>query len=164
MYPDLKVVLGRQREKFTKEEDKRLTDLVWHYGVGSWELITKFMPNRNTRQVRERYKHYLSCTMMKIPWTGEEDNLLYQKVLEFGYKWTKLTIFFPGRSDIQLKTRWAKLYGKKKITKEEIDKVTNNSNNFEFAVHDFDAENQNSGASTEFQDETEFQFFHPFWD
>ena len=96
----------RRREKFLPEEDSKLRQLVATYGANSWETIAKKMPGRNPRQCRERWKHYLSSSRGKSPWTPEEDQLLYEKMEEFGPKWTKIATFFNDRTDIQVKTRW----------------------------------------------------------
>jgi hypothetical protein len=97
------------RKKFTPGEDTQLMNLVMSLGTNSWEEIVKHFPNRNLRQVRERYTHYLSCPNNFNPWTDYEDMLLQQKVFEYGNKWTKLQFFFPGRSDIRIKARWGQL-------------------------------------------------------
>jgi hypothetical protein len=39
----------------------------------------------------------------------EEDSLLLEKVRELGKRWGKMTPFFKGRTDLQLKTRWGKI-------------------------------------------------------
>lgn len=96
----------RRREKFLPQEDEMLRQLVDKYGPCAWEQIAREMPGRNVRQCRERWKHYLSGTASKEPWTEEEDQLLFEKMKEIGPKWTKLTQFFKGRTDIQIKARW----------------------------------------------------------
>ena len=96
----------RKREKFLHEEDQKLRELVSIYGECSWDIISEKMPNRNQRQCRERWKHYLSGTKVKIPWTEEEDEVLFKKMSELGPKWTKIATFLNGRTDIQVKARW----------------------------------------------------------
>jgi hypothetical protein len=83
--------------------------LVAQFGPCAWEAIAREMPGRNLRQCRERWKHYLSVGFTERPWTNAEDNLLLMKHRELGPRWTKLSSFFQGRSDIQLKARWLKL-------------------------------------------------------
>ena len=96
----------RRREKFLPEEDTKLRDLVAKYGTNAWEQVAREMNGRNVRQCRERWKHYLSGDDLKQPWSDYEDHLLFEKMQEIGPKWTKLTQYFPGRTDIQIKTRW----------------------------------------------------------
>lgn len=100
----------RCRKKFLPEEDHRLRELVQKYGTNAWESVASEMPDRNVRQCRERWKHYLSSEQMNTPWTPEEDRILFEKIQELGPKWTKLTQYFNGRTDIQIKTRWMKKF------------------------------------------------------
>jgi hypothetical protein len=94
------------REKFFPKEDEQLKELVLVYGCQAWSVIASQMPGRNARQCRERWKHYLSSDKSKSAWTLEEDQLLYQKMVEFGPRWTALSQYFPGRTDMQIKCRW----------------------------------------------------------
>jgi hypothetical protein len=95
-----------RREKFLPEEDAKLKELVRIHGQDSWPIIANQMPGRNARQCRERWKHYLSSEKNRLIWTAEEDQLLYQKMLEYGPRWTAISQYFPGRSDLQIKYRW----------------------------------------------------------
>lgn len=103
----------RTRAKFLPEEDTKLRELVETYGTNSWEQVAALMPGRNIRQCRERWKHYLSSDRPYEPWTKEEDQILYDKVQELGAKWTKIARFLPGRTDLQAKTRWQKIFSGK---------------------------------------------------
>lgn len=100
----------RTRAKFYPEEDEKLRELVEEYGLHAWETIAQQMPGRNIRQVRERWKHYLSSEKPHDPWTKEEDDLLFEKVHELGGKWTKIAKFLNGRTDLQAKLRWQKMF------------------------------------------------------
>jgi hypothetical protein len=39
-------------------------------------------------------------------WTEEEDQLLSDKFVEFGAKWSVIVSFCPSRSEVNLKNRW----------------------------------------------------------
>jgi hypothetical protein len=95
-----------RREKFLPEEDAKLRELVQAHGSNAWDEVAKAMPGRNPRQCRERWKHYLSSEKNNSQWTPDEDRLLFEKMEEHGPKWTTLLQFFPGRTDMQLKSRW----------------------------------------------------------
>ncbi|OHT17658.1 Myb-like DNA-binding domain containing protein [Tritrichomonas foetus] len=95
------------RQMFSLYEDNKLRQLVQEYGEKNWRAISKQMPNRTTRQCRERYKNYLAPNVTNGPWTAEEDLLLEQKYLEFGPKWATIAHFFKNRSDVNIKNRWA---------------------------------------------------------
>jgi hypothetical protein len=95
-----------KREKFLPEEDEHLRSLVEKHGTRAWPAIAAEMPGRNLRQVRERWKHYLSGERAKAPWSPEEDRLLFEKMHTVGPRWTQLALFFPGRTDIDVKAHW----------------------------------------------------------
>ena len=100
------------RRKFTHEEDEKLKSLVSTFGVGDWRNIAAHMDNRNARQCRERWKHYLSPTVSNGPWTETEDELLRIKYNELGPQWSRIAKFFPTRTDITVKNRWISMNGR----------------------------------------------------
>ena len=64
------------------------------------------MPNRSTRQCRERYNNHLAPIIKKGNWTKEEDVLIVKLQLELGNQWSKIALQLPGRSDNSVKNRW----------------------------------------------------------
>lgn len=124
-----KIGKKRIRNKFTPEEDQKLRELIQKHGVHSWNLVSSLMENRNQRQCRERWKHYLSCDMKEAtkPWTKEEDSILINKYNELGAKWTKIALELPGRTDLQVKIRYLKnLKNKKNRHKFDSDETESN--------------------------------------
>lgn len=117
------------RNKFSPEEDQKLRELVQKHGEHSWNLISSLMENRNQRQCRERWKHYLSCDLKESikPWTKDEDMIIMTKYNELGAKWTKIAKELPGRSDLQVKNRYFKNI---KNTRKSEKKLTEASNDF----------------------------------
>lgn len=105
-------VSNRVRSQFTKEEDKKLIDLVKKYTADNFSAIAKELPGRSVRQCRERWKHYLSPSVRNTPWTEEEDNLLRAKYCELGPKWVEISAFFHNRTDVNIKNRWIVLMRK----------------------------------------------------
>jgi hypothetical protein len=92
--------------RFSKEEDSQLRDLVSQLGPQKWSRIAAEMPERNARSCRERWINYLAPSINQTPWTQEEDRLLLEKQRELGSKWTQISKFFDGRTDIHIKHRW----------------------------------------------------------
>lgn len=95
-----------KRRKFTKEEDDTLVKLVDQYGVKSWDHIAEHMTGRTGRQCRDRYRNYLVPGYFNGQWTQEEDDIIREKYLQFGPKWSRMTQFFSNRSANALKNRW----------------------------------------------------------
>ena len=95
-----------QRRKFTPEEDNKLKKIISIYGAKKWDKVALMMPGRTGRQCRDRFHNYLSPSLVNGPWTKEEDKILEQKVLEYGQHWNKISKFFKGRSDNNIKNRW----------------------------------------------------------
>ena len=93
------------RHIFSLDEDERLRDLIDQHGC-DWNLISRLMPCRNARQVKERWVNYLAPEKLNAPWTPEEDNLLREKFCELGPKWRKISESFPTRSEINVKNRF----------------------------------------------------------
>ena len=94
------------KQKFSPDEDQRLIQLVSTYKA-DWKTIANLLGNnRNARQCRDRYVHYLSPTVNRGPWTDEEDQLLMQKYAELGSKWGLMSQCFNNRTDVQLKNRF----------------------------------------------------------
>jgi hypothetical protein len=97
---------NRSRHRFTREEDEQLMRLVEGNPGCSWDDIAKCLPGRTSRQVRERYRHYLSPELNLSQWTSEEDNVLRNKFDEYGPQWSILKMFFPNRSAVNIKNHW----------------------------------------------------------
>ncbi|OHS94791.1 Myb-like DNA-binding domain containing protein [Tritrichomonas foetus] len=124
------------------------------------------MHGRNSRQCRERWKHYLSSSRVKLPWTPEEDQLLYNKMEELGPKWTKISAFFFDRTDIQVKSRWMQRFAdvsKLHLKNRDINKLLNphiyqnnqpisNRNNINEKVNQEDVSSQHDLLSTKISD------------
>jgi hypothetical protein len=101
-----------RRQMFSADEDRLLRQLVAQFGDRGWRTIASQMPNRTTRQCRERYRNYLAPDLTNEPWSESEDDLLREKFRELGPRWATIARFFKGRSDVALKNRSATLNGR----------------------------------------------------
>jgi hypothetical protein len=97
------------RRKFTPEEDDQLRQLVACFGTNAWPEIANGMVNRNVRQCRDRWNHYLSSAAAAPPWTAEEDAPLLRTVERLGFQWRSVTGLWANRSELEVQQRWRAL-------------------------------------------------------
>ena len=109
------------RIMFTQDEDRYLSYLVSQHGE-NWDVVANFMASRNARQCRDRYKNYLSPNIYNGPWTAQEDDELINKFLQLGPKWSAIAKYFPGRTDVNIKNRFATIGKKKNLYNTNIGK------------------------------------------
>lgn len=67
------------------------------------------MPNRSLKQCRERWNLTLDPTINRDAWTAEDDNIILKMQQRIGNKWVEIAKFLPGRVDIAVKNRFARL-------------------------------------------------------
>lgn len=58
------------RGRWTKEEDKRLKDLVLMHGE-DWPLISQHFKDRTDSQCQQRWEKVVNPSLVKGPWTKE---------------------------------------------------------------------------------------------
>lgn len=108
--------------KFTADEDKRLSDLVYKVGQEDWDLISRNMINRTPRQCRERWINYIAPNLSNEPWTKEEDDLLDELYTEYGSRWHKIAEIFPNRSGNAVRNRFKLRQRRQEKLEENIQK------------------------------------------
>jgi hypothetical protein len=102
------------KRKFTPDEDAQIRHFVDLHGARQWDLLAQALTDRNPRQIRDRWVHYLSPLVSTKPFSLDEDRQLLRLCLQHGTQWSVLVKHFPGRTDINLKNRWNKLQRRSK--------------------------------------------------
>lgn len=93
--------------KWTKEEDDILRQAVEENGAKNWRQISKKLPDRTEVQCLHRWQKVLKPTLIKGPWTAEEDQKVLQLVRQYGAKkWSLIASNLPGRIGKQCRERW----------------------------------------------------------
>jgi hypothetical protein len=110
----------KKRQVFSVEEDAALGRLIQRYGFGDFKLLASHMPGRTPRQLRERYRNYLSPAVHHGPWSRWEDAQLIRCYSDFGPKWSKISAFLPFRSEVDVKNRWTSLFGRRPSNPETV--------------------------------------------
>ncbi len=116
------IALGKQKGKFTTEEDELLLKGIQELGRGKWKEISRlFLPGRTDAQIRERFENVLNPDINQEPWALDELNRLFNYVENYGTKWSFIAKQFQNRTDEQCKREYLKLKRKeKKMMKFEL--------------------------------------------
>jgi len=93
--------------KWTDVEDKALRKAVEELGAKNWKQISSNLPNRTEVQCLHRWNKVLKPTLVKGPWTEEEDKKVMELVGQYGAKkWSLIANQLPGRIGKQCRERW----------------------------------------------------------
>jgi len=96
-----------EKRWWTPEEDELLKKVVRKYGAKNWKKIASFLKDRTDVQCLHRWQKVLNPSLVKGPWTKEEDETLMQMVEKYGPRnWSAIAEHLPGRIGKQCRERW----------------------------------------------------------
>jgi len=64
------------------------------------------VPGRTGKQCRERWINHLSPSVVKEPWSKEEDATVLRLIAIYGHRWAKISRHLPGRTDAAVGNRF----------------------------------------------------------
>jgi hypothetical protein len=97
----------KQGIKWTGEEDETLKEAVEEHGAKNWKLISTRLPGRSEVQCLHRWQKVLKPSLVKGPWTADEDVKVVELVKKYGAKkWSLIASNLPGRIGKQCRERW----------------------------------------------------------
>jgi hypothetical protein len=98
----------RRPERWTPEEDARLSAAVETNGINNWQIIATLVGGGRTKaQCSQRWARCLDPRIDKSNWCSEEEAKLLTLVGLHGNKsWTKIAQEMGSRSDVQCRFRW----------------------------------------------------------
>ncbi|EGR34704.1 myb protein, putative, partial [Ichthyophthirius multifiliis] len=83
---------------WTPEEDNLLKQLVNQLGAKNWKKIASYFLERSNVQCLHRWQKVLNPSLVKGPWTKEEDEIVTKLVMQQGPKnWSAIAKHLPGR-------------------------------------------------------------------
>lgn len=102
------IPMDMKEPAWSKEEENKLRRLVDEHGTKNWEKVSKTLgTGRSEEECTLRWHRAIKPSLVKGPWTDEEDKRLMDLVKEYGPKrWTQISEQLPGRNGKQCRERW----------------------------------------------------------
>ena len=96
---------GITKGTWTQEEDNQLMQLYKEHGK-NWSEISKFMPHRTGKQIRDRFLNALDDNLNKEKFTQEEDEKIIKLYKSYGNSWCRIAKRLKGRTGDMVKNRF----------------------------------------------------------
>lgn len=114
---------GSRKGQWTDEEDAVVVETVqnsFEDPFTRWSDLAQRLPGRVGKQVRDRWVNHLNPAINHLPFSREDDLLLWDGHKRTGKRWVEISsIFFNfTRSENHIKNRWYSAAFKKIIAKE----------------------------------------------
>lgn len=103
---------GLVKGNWAKDEDQLVLELVDKFGK-NWSLISKYIPSRTGKQIRDRYLNTLDSNINREKFSSDEDQKIIELYLQFGTKWSHIAKFFNKRTGDMIKNRFYSTLRKK---------------------------------------------------
>ena len=88
-------------------KDNALRKAVDEHGSKNWKAVAARFPHRKEIECLNRWNRVLKPTLIKGPWTEEEDRKVVELVKRYGAKkWSVIANELPGRIGKQCRERW----------------------------------------------------------
>ena len=137
-----RILTGLTKGNWIKKEDDLVIDLVTKYGK-NWSVISKFIPSRTGKQIRDRYLNTLDININRDKFSNEEDEKLLQLYLQYGTKWSSMAKLFEKRTGDMIKNRFYSTLRKrvhglvrfKKIANRKVKRIRNIRNHTKILYH-----------------------------
>ena len=89
------------------QKDNALRKAVDEFGSKNWKAVAARFPHRKEIECLNRWNKVLKPTLIKGPWTEEEDRKVVELVKRYGAKkWSVIANELPGRIGKQCRERW----------------------------------------------------------
>jgi hypothetical protein len=149
--PAASITRGRQKTRWTEDEDRRLLAAIHRYGVREWATIASFVGNGRTKsQCAQRWRRSLNPAISRQPWQPIEDETLDLAVQRYGEcAWIKVSNEVKTRSDVQCRGRWQTLKQQKEQLKPKAQQLQTNDDDEYLCFLDFESSEDDTRGKQE---------------
>lgn len=114
---------GVRKGQWTDHEDAIVMDVVTSSSeqpFNRWSDLAQRLPGRVGKQIRDRWVNHLNPNINHLPFSREDDLLLWEGHKKLGKRWVEISTkyFNSSRSENHIKNRWYSASFKKFITNE----------------------------------------------